>query len=48
MQNGVGDLLDGGRHGVSGIHRTNDSGPTLVALAVADADALEVGYFLFH
>ena len=30
----IGDLFDGGRHGVGGVDRTDDGGPALVALAV--------------
>ena len=44
VQEGVGDLLDGGGHGVGGVHRADDCRPALIALAVAHADALEVGH----
>ena len=44
MQEGVGDLLDSGGHGVGGVHRADDCRPALIALAVAHADALEVGH----
>ena len=40
----VGDLLDGGGHGVGGVHRADDCRPALIALAVAHAHALEVGH----
>lgn len=44
MQEGVGYLLDGGGHGVGGVHRADDCRPALIALAVAHADTLEVGH----
>lgn len=44
VQEGVGDLLDGGGHGVGGVHRADDCRPALIALAVAHADVLEVGH----
>ena len=44
MQEGVGYLLDGGGHGIGGVHRADDCRPALIALAVAHADALEVGH----
>ena len=38
----IGNLFDGGRHGVGGVDRTDDGGPALVALAVLYADTLHV------
>jgi len=44
VQQGIGDLLDGGGHGIGGIDRTEDGGPAVIPLAVPDTDALEVGH----
>ena len=43
VQNSVGDLFDGSGHGVNGIDSTDDGGPTLVTLTIADTDALKIG-----
>ena len=43
VQNGVGDLLDGGGHCVLGIDGADDGGPALVAAVVLHTDALDVG-----
>ena len=42
VEEGIGDLLDGGRHGVGGVDRADDGRPALVALAVLYADTLHV------
>ena len=42
LQQGEGDVLDGGGHGVPGVDGAQDDGPALGALAVRDADGLEV------
>ena len=43
MQNVVGDLFDGGGHGVSGVDGADDCGPTLVAAVILNADGFNVG-----
>ena len=44
VQHGVGDLLDGGGHGIGGVDGTDDGGPALVAALVLDTDGLDVGH----
>ena len=44
MQHRIGNLLDGRGHSVLGIHGADDGGPAFVALAVTDANALEIGH----
>ena len=44
VENLVGDLLDGGGHGVGGVDGADDGGPALVAALVLDADGLDVGH----
>ena len=44
VQHLVGDLLDGGGHGVGGVDGADDGGPALVAALVAHADRLDVGH----
>ena len=41
---GIGDFLDGGGHGVGGVHRADDGGPALVAFAVLHAHARQIGH----
>ena len=43
MEDGVGDLLDGGGHSVFGVDGADDGGPAFVAAVVLDAYALDVG-----
>ena len=40
MQEGVGDLLDGGGHGIGGVHRADDCRPSLITLSFSHAYAL--------
>ena len=42
MQTGVGDLLDGGGHGVLGVYGTDDGGPAFVAALVLHANTLDI------
>ena len=44
VQQRVGDLLDGGGHGVLGVDGADDGRPALVAALVLHADALDVGH----
>ena len=44
VQQGIGDLFNGGGHGVGGVHRPDDGGPAFVPLAVPHAHALHVGH----
>ena len=44
VQNLVGDLLDGGGHGIGGVDGADDGGPALVAALVLDTDGLDVGH----
>ena len=44
VQDLVGDLLDGGGHGILGIHSTDDGGPAFVAALVLYADTLDIGH----
>ena len=44
VENGVGDLLDGGGHRVARVDGADDGGPALVSAAVLDAHALDVGH----
>lgn len=44
MKQRVGDLLDGGGHGVAGVHGTDDDGPVPRALVVFHARRLIVGH----
>ena len=39
----VGDLLDGGGHGILGVYGADDSGPSLISAFVLDTNALHVG-----
>ena len=43
VQQGVGDLLDGGGHSILGVNSTDDCGPAFVTALIADADALDIG-----
>ena len=43
VEHGVGDLFDSSCHSVLGVNGADDSGPTLIALFVLYANALEVG-----
>ena len=43
VQNLVGDLLNGSRHGVLGVDRADDCGPAFVTALVLDTDTLDVG-----
>ena len=42
VENGIGDLLDGGGHSVLGVHGADDGGPALVAALFLHANALDV------
>ena len=44
LQKGKGHLLDGGRHGIAGVDRTNHDRPVIAALPVTDAGRPEVGH----
>ena len=44
VQEGVGDFLNGGSHGVPGVDGADNGGPTLIAFAVLDAHALQIGH----
>ena len=44
VQQRVGDFLDGGGHGVGGVHRADDGRPALVTLAVTHANTGKVGH----
>ena len=43
MEHRVGDLLDGGGHGVLGVYGADDRGPTLISAVILYADRLDVG-----
>ena len=43
VQQSVGNLFDGGGHGVGGVHGADDGGPTLVTHLIAHANALHIG-----
>ena len=43
MKNGVGDLLDGGGHGIAGVDGTDDGRPAFVTTVVLHANALNIG-----
>ena len=43
VKDGVGDLFDGGGHGVLGVNGADDGGPALITAGVLNANALNIG-----